>query len=213
MTPKNVNKEEKRKQIYEAAISLFSQKGVWNTTISQIAKKAGVGKGTIYEYFRSKEDILMAALEFVITRVFELFQEEFDMHDGVIDRLMAYPRALSRYFEEESPESAFLIFIFQMEAFFFSDEKFKSLRGNIVELKTRVGLPIMNGVFETIDEGKEKGLIREDISNVDILFIVIYQSLGQVIHGLGNSPSSEKLNKTFRDVLLNGIKPQNGGIK
>ena len=40
------------------AIKLFAEKGFENTTIQEIADSAGIGKGTVYEYFKTKEDIL-----------------------------------------------------------------------------------------------------------------------------------------------------------
>ncbi|MBK8502017.1 MAG: TetR/AcrR family transcriptional regulator [Saprospiraceae bacterium] len=45
-------------QILAAALDLFAHKGFHNTTISQIAKKAAISKGLIYNYFASKEDLL-----------------------------------------------------------------------------------------------------------------------------------------------------------
>jgi len=59
-------KYEKRKRIAQSTCDLFIEKGYGNITISQIAKVAGIGKGTIYEYFSNKEDIifeLMASLQ------------------------------------------------------------------------------------------------------------------------------------------------------
>jgi AcrR family transcriptional regulator len=59
-------RHEKRKCIAKSTCELFIEKGYVNITISQIAKVAGIGKGTIYEYFKNKEDIifeLMACLQ------------------------------------------------------------------------------------------------------------------------------------------------------
>ena len=56
--PKIVDKTEKRKKIAKSTCSLFVKKGFVNISISEIAKTAGVGKGTIYEYFENKEDII-----------------------------------------------------------------------------------------------------------------------------------------------------------
>jgi AcrR family transcriptional regulator len=61
MSPRNVDKEAKRRQILEAAIAAFARKGVGNTRIAEIAAEAGTGKGTIYEYFRSKEQLFQEA--------------------------------------------------------------------------------------------------------------------------------------------------------
>ena len=53
-----VNKEEKRRAIALACSELLLEHGISDLTISQIARTAGVGKGTIYEYFENKEDIV-----------------------------------------------------------------------------------------------------------------------------------------------------------
>ncbi len=53
-----VNKEEKRRNIALSCRELLLEHGINSLTISQIAQTAGVGKGTIYEYFENKEDIV-----------------------------------------------------------------------------------------------------------------------------------------------------------
>jgi AcrR family transcriptional regulator len=56
--PKIVNKEEKRKYIAQSSIELLLEKGIRNLTVSEVAQKANIGKGTIYQYFENKEDIV-----------------------------------------------------------------------------------------------------------------------------------------------------------
>lgn len=62
MTPKITDKQEKRNQIIEAAVKVFARLGFPNTKMLQIAQTAGIGKGTIYEYFRSKEELFIAVI-------------------------------------------------------------------------------------------------------------------------------------------------------
>ena len=62
MSPKIVDKKQKSKEIAQAALKLFSLKGYAATTVEQIATTASIGKGTVYEYFQSKEDIFIAAI-------------------------------------------------------------------------------------------------------------------------------------------------------
>lgn len=57
------NKIEKRKCILEAAIRLFSDKGYEQTSIEELAREAGIGKGTVYSYFETKRDIVRAFCE------------------------------------------------------------------------------------------------------------------------------------------------------
>lgn len=62
----NEQKEQKRKSIAKSTCALFIKKGYVNITISEIAKVANIGKGTVYEYFKNKEEIvfeLMACLQ------------------------------------------------------------------------------------------------------------------------------------------------------
>ena len=47
----------KKELIIEAAIKVFARDGLEKGKIADIAKEAGIGKGTVYEYFRSKNDI------------------------------------------------------------------------------------------------------------------------------------------------------------
>ncbi len=49
MPPKKIDKNAKKKQIIQAAMQVFSEKSVVNTKMIDIAKAAGIGKGTIYE--------------------------------------------------------------------------------------------------------------------------------------------------------------------
>ncbi len=62
-----VDKEKKRSNIACSCMELLLEYGIKNLTISQIAKTAGVGKGTIYEYFKNKEDIVFEIITMFIT--------------------------------------------------------------------------------------------------------------------------------------------------
>lgn len=69
MSPKIVNKQEKREKILRAAHKVFSDRGIADFKMIDIARAAGIGKGTIYEYFSSKEEI--------ITGCFDVFMHDF----------------------------------------------------------------------------------------------------------------------------------------
>lgn len=57
-------KEEKRVEILDAAIKVFSEAGVEGATIEGIAKKAGIGKGTVYDYFDSKNTLFLEMIRY-----------------------------------------------------------------------------------------------------------------------------------------------------
>jgi len=61
-----MNAEARKQQILEAGYSLFSEQGFTVTTIEEIAKKVKIGRTTVYEYFKSKDDILITLIEKVV---------------------------------------------------------------------------------------------------------------------------------------------------
>lgn len=54
---------DKRPRLVTAACAVFAEKGYASTRVAEIAERAGVGKGTVYEYFSSKEELLFAVFE------------------------------------------------------------------------------------------------------------------------------------------------------
>ena len=61
-----VDKEQKKKDIALATKELILNEGINNITISQIAKVAGIGKGTVYEYFKNKDEIVFELVEILM---------------------------------------------------------------------------------------------------------------------------------------------------
>lgn len=75
MSPKKVNKEEKRREIALACADLIHEVGMKKLTVSQVAKTAGIGKGTVYEYFENKDDIIFEIINYHIENQNQKFQE------------------------------------------------------------------------------------------------------------------------------------------
>jgi AcrR family transcriptional regulator len=76
----NIRKKKKEK-IMETALELFAEKGFHATSMSQIAKKAGISKGLAYNYFESKQEIL----DQIVKTGFDSIYSHFDMdHDGIL---------------------------------------------------------------------------------------------------------------------------------
>lgn len=59
----DTNKKKKRESLLNTAFSIFTSKGVSQTSISEIAERAGVAKGTFYLYFKDKYDIILHFLQ------------------------------------------------------------------------------------------------------------------------------------------------------
>ena len=66
-------KEERPQEITEAALAAFAEKGYAATKVDEVAKRAGVSKGLLYLYFKTKEDLFKAVIRsFVVPRIDEL---------------------------------------------------------------------------------------------------------------------------------------------
>jgi AcrR family transcriptional regulator len=76
-------RENRRKQIMDVALELFADNGYDHTSISQIAKKAKISKGLMYNYFKSKDDLLLNLFEDGMGAMFDLFDLD---KDGVLTR-------------------------------------------------------------------------------------------------------------------------------
>ena len=100
---KIVNKEEKRNIIALASIKLFCEKGFQKTSIDEIAKSVGVAKGTIYLYFKNKEEIIFAIWD-IITKQHELiFNEKIKLEMSSKDKILIYYNFhdLENYYDKE----------------------------------------------------------------------------------------------------------------
>lgn len=61
-TKREVQAQERRKQLIDTALKLFAEKGMERTSIKDIATEAGVAQGLLYHYFRSKDELLYAII-------------------------------------------------------------------------------------------------------------------------------------------------------
>jgi AcrR family transcriptional regulator len=100
---KFVDKEQKRRSIARAAMEAFSEKGFDAASVKLVADAAGVGKGTIYEYFDSKEELVAEAVLIWI--------------EDIIDRARSSSQSI------EDPELRLKTFVSESMAMFTSDQQ------------------------------------------------------------------------------------------
>ncbi|MCT6923462.1 TetR/AcrR family transcriptional regulator [Metasolibacillus sp.] len=86
--------EFRRQQIINAAIVLFKEKGFHRATTREIAKVAGFSIGTLYEYVRTKEDVLYLLCDSIYHEVRQRL-DSFPQHSGTVDELK---EAIKQYF-------------------------------------------------------------------------------------------------------------------
>jgi AcrR family transcriptional regulator len=99
-------KERERRQheeeILQAARELFARKGYYNTTLEEIAHHAQFGKGTIYNYFSSKEDLFCGILNGLLDTAIEAARSSIALPGSTRDKLTAYAIAILSYSEQNA---------------------------------------------------------------------------------------------------------------
>lgn len=85
-------KQQTRKAIVDAAIRLFSENGFEQTSMDELARAAGVGKGTIYGYFKTKSEIFIAFCEEELEYAFAALDAKLDadapLHEQLVAQIM-----------------------------------------------------------------------------------------------------------------------------
>lgn len=93
-------KEEKRTEIINAAIKVVCEAGIEGAKIEEIAKVAGIGKGTVYEYFDSKNDLFQEMIRYSG----RLFREELiavlEQGDSMLEKLRLVSQFYARFLKE-----------------------------------------------------------------------------------------------------------------
>ena len=99
-TKKDVVTEFRTAGILEAARSVFATKGFNDATVDDIANAAGVAKGTVYLYYRSKRDVYFSALKFGIQQMYAALDEQLKAESTTEGKLRALIAVKLAYFDE-----------------------------------------------------------------------------------------------------------------
>lgn len=99
-TKKDVVTEFRTSGILEAARKVFAKKGFNDATVDDIANAAGVAKGTVYLYYRSKRDVYFAALKFGIEQMYSMLVEKLRGVSNPEDKLRVLIDVKLAYFDE-----------------------------------------------------------------------------------------------------------------
>ncbi len=90
MSPRPDVSEQRKKEIIEAAIRVFSRVGLHQARMDDIVEESGLSKGTLYWYFNSKDDIIVAILENLFAAELEVLQLPSDPELSASQRIEAY---------------------------------------------------------------------------------------------------------------------------
>lgn len=145
------SKEEKSLRILDAAMRIFARKGFYNATIADVAKVAEVAEGTIYLYFKNKDDLLISIFEHSMDLFIEEAQKELE---GVTDPKEKLKRFIGLHLRlvQKNPELAQVLQIELRQ----SSKFMKEYEGG----KFSDYLNVVRGILE---EGQASGIFRKDL--------------------------------------------------
>ncbi len=159
-------KKVKRQLIIDAAVEVFSRNGFQNSTISQIARRANVAEGTIYQYFKNKEDLFFSI---PIDKTKEFFNE-LELHlegiHGAENKIRKFVWYYLYHLQENPEYARALMLEMRVNRNFAKTKTFGPYR------------PLTHKVLEIIEEGQEEGVIRKDVN----IYMIRHLMLGMLEH-------------------------------
>ncbi len=208
MAPKTVDRDEKARLIIKHATTVFARTGYNATTIDAIAVRAKIGKGTIYEYFDSKQDLFLAVFNAYMDQYFKSLQPHIgDSTLSAAAQLRETTRATFAL-SEEAVELFPLVFEFWAAS-------------ASPEMRDRV-MDIFRGVYSTFRE-LFAGMIRRGIEAGEFLPGVDVDSTTAVLVGsidglflqawFDKDIDPMKAGTAFMDVLIRGLKAPAAGAQ
>lgn len=90
MSPRPDVSEERKDQILDAASEVFAKKGVHETRMDDIVKQSGLSKGTLYWYFKSKDEIVLNIFERIFSREFKDLENLVNEDGTATERLIRF---------------------------------------------------------------------------------------------------------------------------
>jgi TetR/AcrR family fatty acid metabolism transcriptional regulator len=142
---------DKYQRILDAAVSVFAEKGFHGARVSDVAHRASVADGTVYLYFRNKEDLLMSAINTAFDAFMNRARAELDAIASPSEKL----RRLARLHLEALGSNRDLAVVFQMELRQSARFLAPFSRQHMIEY---LGL-----VRSAIREGQDQGVFRPEL--------------------------------------------------
>lgn len=143
---------DKRERILAAAVKIFAKEGFYNARVSQIAELAGVADGTIYLYFKSKDDLLIQLFEDRVERINEKVRDAIASTPNAPARLALL---ISLYFDFIANDRA-LAEVITVELR--QSSKF------IKEYKNPKFADFLRIIGSLVEEGQQRGELRADFA-------------------------------------------------
>ena len=186
---------EKYQRILDAAVEVIAENGYFNSPVSAIAKRAGVADGTIYLYFKSKDEVLRTAIDETFNKFHRQVEDEF--------RTLTGPRRQLEYIAQVHLESHA---VNRSMAILMQTEVRQSARF-IAEFSHHHLVKYIQVVREVVRRGQKEGIFRSDVSDgvvAHCMFGAIDELLSSAVF-TGRVYDAKATAAQVIDVLLHGI--------
>jgi TetR/AcrR family fatty acid metabolism transcriptional regulator len=186
---------DKYHKILEAAVVVFAERGFFQSTVSQIAKQAGVADGTIYLYFKNKDDILVQFYEYKTSQVFHRFREAVNQSTSAEQKL----RSLVYTHLEEFQKDINMAIVYQAET-----HQHQRLAQEIIKEMSKMYRDIITEVLEL---GQQEGHFRRNLY-VGLVMRLITGAVDEVINSwihAGGGYDLVSMADPLVDLLIKGI--------
>lgn len=184
---------DKRAVILEAALMTFVKRGYPETKVAEIASGAGVAEGTLYNYFSSKEDLLLA-----------LFDEKWG---GIIDEIKGKIGRLNDPNKKLKAIFSLVVRMFkknrQLAELFMVDIKQSSIFLNNYTINRIV--EFLDLIEDVLEEGKRKGVYRKDL-DTRVAKMIIFGAAQGILLSWVLSESTAVKNQMFKFSLYRAAK-------
>ena len=149
----NMNPEsDRRKRVLTSAIKVFGEKGFKNATISEIAKEAGVGDATIYEYFDNKEALLLSIpLESTKDMIAEINYHMIGIK-GTFNKLRKFVWWWLNYLQENPGYGVIVLLELKVSKNYMQTEGYEKAR------------EFYQIILDILKEGQEEGVIKKEVN-------------------------------------------------
>ena len=202
MSPRPDVSEERRKQIVDAALKVFSIKGFHQARMEDIALEADLSKGTLYWYFSSKEEIITSLLTNFFDREFFIIEEWVIKEDSARTLLK---NLASLIVEDLLSIKPFMSIFYEFWAMSFRNEQV----GNVIQESMHQYLDL---IVPVVQRGIDLREFR-DLNAVDIAMAFGALVEGSILlwsYDLNNVDLKAMITKSVT-IFLDGIENQNGG--
>jgi AcrR family transcriptional regulator len=186
-----------RERLFRAALDLFANKGFLEATVEDITEAADVGKGTFFNYFPSKDHILLAFGEMQLTKL----EEAIEMARRTNEPMPDFLRLLGVRMTQEPTRNPAIVRVF-LQAYLSTTP----VRAAMIDLQKRVQALHT----QMIQLGQDRREIRDDLPAADIANVFRQTIFGTLLIWslYGDATLHDRIEAAF-NLLWTGLAPRN----